>query len=480
MKSMNRIACACLIAVLAGRAQAQSSLLSNPLGREQNGWRLYNVTASFGYSTLALPSVGTLPAFSLERLESDYDGTASASFGYNYGTSKTHVSMLYSPSYVRRVRFSELKTFNQSMSLSVSRELAPRWDFSVSLVGADTTLDQLLFTPAILSATTSPVATVDDLIQAARVGQYTSDQLASILTGTPYVSTPSRSIVYGSSYVSASLTGGLTYRFSPRLSFTFSGGASRSQTRNDSQKDLQGQLNYLIPRNTNEQASAAVNYSLTPRTQLGGQTNTSWVDSSFRRYSITSVTASLNRKLTPHWFAGIQGGTGFVNSMGTQTLSGQLPTGPGYIAQGNIGYTAHEHSLAASYGRGVSDNYGFGSQASETIAGSWQWRRPGRPWSVYASIGSQRMIGGVLTDVRYWYGNAGFARALSRQFSVNLTYAYVDRPTDPSVINASTAGLSGYSTRVTLVWNPSGRESQSAGPGPAGGMGGAGGTGPVR
>src|SRR5258708_4733225 len=107
----------CLFAVLTGRGRAQSSLIeTTPLGRDRNGWRLYNATASFGYSTLALPNSSSANPFSLERLGGDYDSTVSTSVGYNYIGQQSSVSLLYSPSYVRRVRYSELSTLNQSLN----------------------------------------------------------------------------------------------------------------------------------------------------------------------------------------------------------------------------------------------------------------------------------------------------------------------------------------------------------------------------
>jgi hypothetical protein len=453
-----------LPALLVGASSAQTTTPSflqstaSPLGRGQKGWSIYNITGSFGYSTLALP-VDQL-AFSLQRLESDYDGTASASFGYNYKGEKGAVSLLYSPSFVGRVRYSDLNAFNQSLNLTASRQIAPRWDLSVSVAGSDTTLDQALFTPAILSGSTAPVATLDDLIRASSGGLYTSDQLASFLTGTPYVVTPSQSLVFGTKYFTTGLNTSLKHRYSPRLSFEVSLGASRTQTRNNSQQDLQGQLNFLIPRMTSEQAGVSMDYSLSPRTQIGVRGTASQIDSTLGRYIVGNTRLFVSRKLTPHWFVSGSAGPAFLEILRLGLLAGfqSQPSGLGYAAEGNVGYTVGDHSFMASYARSVGDTFGFQSASNDSAGGSWQWAPAGRLWVLYASGGLQRMKGGVYGDVQFAQANVGLARYLNRQFSVNFTYGYVDRRTG----GAAAAGilqqnLNGFSTRVTLVWSPEGQ-----------------------
>lgn len=454
-----------LLAPLASLGHGQTSSILpaiNPLARDQQGLRLYNVTASFGYSNLALPGSSLLPAFAFERLQSDYDGTAAAAFGYNYTANpNTSVSILYSPSYVRRVRFSEIKAFNQSATVSVAHRVAARWDLSLAAVATDSTLDQLLFTPAILSAATTPVATLDDLRNATTAGFYSSDQLASILTGSPFVATPSRSVVYGSSFFSTSVNAGLSYRYSPRLTLTFNGGLIRSQTRNDSQRDLQGQLNYLIPQSTSQQGGGSLSYAIGPRTQIGVQGSSSRVQSSLARYLTTGLGGFINHKLTPHWFAGASAGTGWVTGdRGIGLSAGQRNVGAN--VQGNLGYTLRDHNFIGSYATTVGDTYGFASQRSESVTGSWQWQPKARSWAFFASSGLQRLTGGVIGDVRYWHANAGLSKALSRQFSVNFAYAYVDRPSSTGLAGGVGQGLSGYSARVTLVWTPQLGEGQRA------------------
>lgn len=453
-----------LLAVLAGegRPQSQSSAIPiSPLSREHNGWRLYNATTSFGYSSLALPTNSAVSAFSLERLEGDYDSTASVSLGYNYAGPKSALSLLYAPSYVRRVRYSQLSTFNHSLNLNGSLQLARRWDLSAAFAGTESTLDQLLFSPAILSVATTPLATLEDLIQTTNSGQYTSDQLASILTGSPYVATPARSIFYGTRYLSTSLNSKLSYRYSPRLSVTFTAGATYSKTRNDDHKNLQGQSNFLIPRTTTEQAGISVNYSLSPRTEIGVQANSTLVDSTLARYVVSNTGVFLSRKLSPKVFIRFSGGPGFMNVLKVDPLySGQI-INQAFTGDASIGYTVRSFSMIGSYGRAIGDGYGFGSQSSDILAGSWQWS-PSRSITVYASGGLQRMFGGVLGDVQNWNSNAGIARSISRQLSVNCAYGYVSRKTHSSnLTDVVQQDLSGSSVRVTLVWTP--RRQEAAG-----------------
>lgn len=453
-----------------GQGQAGPSRFSpvrtSPLGRAHNGWRVYGVSASFGYSTLALPLTGSAISFGLERLESDYDGTASASVGYSYGGPKSNVSLLYSPSMVRRVRFSGLNALNQSAGFRAAREIAPRWDLSASADASDATLDQLLFTPAVLSAATRPAATLDDLIGASRAGQYTSDQLASLLTGTPYVLTPSRSLVFGTNFFSINLSSYLSYRATPRLRFTVSGGASRSQTRNGSGNAGGGQLNFLIPRNSSQQTGFMADYSHSLRTQLTVSGTVSRVDSSLGQYAISNARITVSRKLTPRWFAGGGGGYAHINVLRNDPQFSMQTAGPGYVAEGNLGHTARDHVLTASYTRSAGDTFGFASQSSHLFAGSWQWAPPVSSWALFAGGGFQRLSGGALGDIQFWHGNAGVLRSLNNQLSLIFTYGYVDRRTrGPSSATFLQQDLNGSSVRVSLLWNPQGAGIAQSAPG---------------
>ena len=463
----------CLLVVLTGEGRSQSSPIlpvqTGPMGREHMGWRLYNAAASFGYSTLAFPNSSNAIAFGLERLKGDYDGTMSTAFGYNYADPKGSISLLYAPSYVSRVRYSDLSSFNHSLNFKGFLKVSRRWDLSMAFAGTDSTLDQLLFSPAILSSAANPLPTLDDLIQTARIGEYTSDQLASMLTGTPYVATPARSIIYGTRYLSTSLSSSASYRHSPRLSYTFTARATRSQTRNETQQELQNQLNFLIPQSTTKQVGVSVDYSRSPRTQIGLESTSTEVDSSIARYIIANPNVFLSRKLSPHWFIRISGGPGFIRVLRIDPRFVRQAGEPfqyGYTAQSNVGYTVRDQRLIGSYARMLGDTYGFGSQSSEMFGGSWQWSRPGGSWTFYASGSLQRLFGGVLGDIHTWYGNAGFARSLSRQLSFNFTYGYVARQTATTgnAMGMIQEDLNGSSFRVTLVWNPQGnREAHVAG-----------------
>src|SRR5262249_13781599 len=139
---------------------------------------------------------------------------------------------------------------------------------------------------------------------------------------------------------------------------------------------------------TTEQGGVSINYSLSPRTQIGTQANSSQVDSSLGRYILTNTGMFVSHKLTPNWFVRVFGGPSLDTVLRIDPrFSGRLRQAPGlgYSAQGNLGYTVRDHSLIGSYSRTISDTYGFGSQSSQTLAGSWQWTRPGRSWSLYAS-----------------------------------------------------------------------------------------------
>jgi hypothetical protein len=468
----------CVFWLLAAAAQSPAQIPSsfvnlNPLGRTQNGWRLFSVTGSFGYSTLALPtnsgaitSSPVVPSFALGQLRSDYDTTASAAFGYNYAAPKSTMSLFYSPAYVRRYRFSKIKAFNQTMGINFNRDFAPKWSANVALNAADQTLDQLLFSSAILSTATTPVGTLDDLQRGLGAGQYSGDQLASLLTGSPAIATPSQSVIFGMSVLSLAGNAGLSYRPTPRLSISVNGGVSRSQTRG-TRGDLGNQSNFVIPRAFAQVVTGTISYAWSPRTSFGTQLATSWMDSSFNRYLTHNLSGFVQRRLTPRLFAGLNAGVGFADSLRKSGQTGPGPLNGSATSTGgvNLGYAAFEQSFTGAYARSISDNFGFASQHSESISGSWQWARPGRPWGVGASVGQQRMVGGFFQDFRFWFASASFHRMLSSQLAINFSVGYVDRPPITTTsFTTNSFGISGYSTRVTLVWTPGGRvENQPGG-----------------
>lgn len=459
----------------AGRARAQTSFTqaSVPTARE-NGWSIFGATSSLGYSTFTVPSNGPLGQVGPPQRENDYDATMSISAGYSYVAPRTSFSMIYMPTLVRRVRYSNLHTLNQAISLSLTRTLSHRWDLRLSGSAMNSSADQLMFVPAVVGIAPVPANGLDDLLGGARAGQETTNQLASALTSTPYIVSPSKSVLYGTRYLNSVASLGVGYRPSVRLQVGINLSTGRSETTDGLQQALPSLSNQIIPRLLSQQAGISVNYSLTPRTAFGGEVDSSHIDSSIGRYYVQSARASFNHSLTPSWDISVRGGPAYVIRTSQPVflaLTQGGSTRPSYSLQASVAYTNREHSLSGAYGVSPTDTSGFNSQRSDTATLRWEWQPAGRLWAFDMNAGHQSMVGGILGDVQYWQGRANLVRFIGPQLAVTFTYAYVGRPAMISNVVGGSQDLSGFSGRISVVWTPRRQGRNGSGGGESGGTG---------
>ena len=141
---------------------------------------------SRGYSTSAYP--GGLGQFQADAgiLGADVDYGASASLGWQHHRDRSNFSMLYSGTYAGMVRYSDSNAFSQALSLAFSRTLSPKWSLAIAGIGSDSTVAQLLFQPSNIGVISQVPASFDDLAAAFSIGQFSSSQVGSTLTGAPH------------------------------------------------------------------------------------------------------------------------------------------------------------------------------------------------------------------------------------------------------------------------------------------------------
>lgn len=440
--------------------QAQSSLLQQgaPTAR-QNGWNLFGGSYSFGYFTFNVPP--SSPNGPL-RTESDYDSTASVSAGYTHVSPRTSFGLVYTPTLTRRVRYSNLRAFNQSVSVSLTRALSQRWELGVSGSVRDSTYDQLAFVPDVPSISLT-AAQPDSLLESAQTAQATSSQVQTSLLQNPNVLVPSRSVLFGTRYLNSVISAGATYRQSTRLHIGFHASASRSEIRDGLQDSLPSPSSQPLPKFITQQAGMELTYSLTPRTAVGAQSETSHVDSTVGRYYVQVAQGSLHHRPTPHWFISFQGGPAYVfRTLDAGFSTPVAPHGarPSYSIQTSARYMRRQHSLTGSYSVAPTDLAGFGSQRSRIAATEWEWQPISHPWAFSVNAGHQSMVGGILGDVQYWQGRASATRFLSTQFAIMFAYAYIGRPAVVSSVVGASQDLSGFSGRIMLLWTPQRREQR--------------------
>ena len=428
------------------------------------GLQVLSVSAYGVYYSSTLPSSGGFQP-GLTNLGSDVGVGGSAQIGWTNSGQHSTFSLVYTPSYTGRIRYSSWDALNHNLSLNATRRLAPRWNLGFSVSGDLSNLEGFLFSPTVFSNVASVSANFAEL-SAAMLGQSsTNTQLGSILNSAPLVESPARTLLYGERMFTSAAHTSLSYSYSRRFSVNFNAGAGRSQHVGESQNSLAlAQSPYLLPTTTSGNASLGFSYSLSPRTQFGATVATSRVASDLYDGYSTSSTASLGRKLGRRWFLQIHGGAGLMNPLrgisGQSNISGQS-TGPHPVAGGSLGFRTSSHTFLGSYDRTVSDSYGVGATTSSTSSATWRWSRRGVGWWLEGSFSWQQLQGvagqGVAgQDISSWRATASWGKQLGAHVALITQYVYLNYS---GRLETTLYSQSQSAMRVSVVWS-----SQSAVP----------------
>ncbi len=443
--------------LLPGAAWAQTSIASwfNPLSASSPGAHFYGVTIFSGYYTgaqgIGIPGIGGLAPQTPDSPTYEVATGATASFGWSRSTKDTHVSIVYSPTYVRSLHYSYSNFFSPSFSVSANKHLSltRKWSLNLSTSASLSELRQLLFNPGALNAAGSIPASFDDFSTAVLAGAYTNTQLASILTSTPTAAAPSpeQTFLYGNRVLALSAGTNLSYTISQRSSLQFGFTAWRSQTLGNSGASSTGP-GYLVPETTGGGANFAWNYSLTPRTEITASMTASRSFSHLQDGYATSGNFSIGRTMSRRWF--IRGGVG-AGMLFYNRHSFAVPSSIQYLGNASLGYKTYAHSFFVSYNRSLGDAYGVGSGSTSGASGTWSWKPPASAWGVYGSGGWQRLANVTLNNPASWVGAAGAARALGARMFLSAQFSYFRFP---FAVLAQT-GLSQRAASVALTWAPS-------------------------
>ena len=424
----------------------------NPLGSDQGGIRLKSMSAFMTYYSVAPEAYGG--GSSGIPLMSDAGVGGSATLVYTRFRERSKLSIVYTPSYVERLRYSTGNTPNHTLSLNWRRNLTARWTYTISASAVDTSLSDALFAPTRFANVVAAPATFEDLASAMVAGKFTNNELAAILTGAPILESPERMLFYGERVLSASIMTGLSYSRSSRLTYYVNGVANRSQNLKDPNTSATIQPTYLASRTTTGSVTLGVGYSLSPRTRVGVDVSSSRTFSNLQDAYTSTSNLSLGRTMGMNWFLQIHGGIGFIDPIRQYS---PLPTGPQYQAGGRIGYKTRAHTFIAAVDRSISDSYGLGAGASLTVTGAWNWRRPGSPWSMSSNFGQQRLLGTKFGPIDSWFATAGFARRLGVHTAMFTQYAYLS---NTRLVGGPDWQGNLHTVRVSVVWSPNGGTAQ--------------------
>jgi hypothetical protein len=442
------------VAIAAGLLSApcfgqDSPSLPNPEALLPRGIHIYGVSVYAGYSTSAYPLGGVAlnESSALANLGADETYGATATIGWQQHGARTNLSVIYSGGYGGMVRYSGTNGMNHSLSLNFSRQLSSRWTASVSGDGADNNIAQFLFQPEQFSAAMSAPVSFEDFAAAFAVGAFSNAQIASMLTGSPILMSPARSLLLGDRVLSYSVQGGLSYAYSSRFHFHLSSFSAAGQAR-QAGTDIVAPSTYVMPRSTGANADAGFSYMLSPRTDVEVNGGEYMVWNHYQRVRGSSATVGLGRKMGPHWFLRLYAGGSQTES--AQYLAGQ-PKPRQVIGGGSLGVKTHSHSLAGSYDRSSYDPFGFAAGTSISISGSWHWQRPGSRWSTFAGYGEQQLRNTGFASISGWQASGGIALRLWPQATASLQYAHMQ---SAGTYTGSFNTFKVDSIRVSLGWTP--------------------------
>jgi len=413
------------------------------------GIQLVGMSLYSGYSTSAYPQTGSAftPSPGVGLLGADVNYGASATLGWQRHRPKGDISVRYRGAYGGMVRYSGLNAFSESLSISASRRLAPKWTFTISATGQDTTLAEYLYEPSTLSVISGVPATFDDLAAALSVGQYSNSQIASMLTGAPVMmQTSGRSLLLGNRVLSYSANAALTYALSSRLNVHFASFAAAGKTRLGGQDGVAP--TYEMPRSLGANAGIGFSYSLSPRTEVGANLDENRTVNRLQSAYISTANAYLGRKMGLHWFLRVQGGGTYSDF--AQTTVGSPKTRQ-TVGGGSLGYRTHTHTVTATYDRSAMDTYGFAVGTVTTISSAWNWHLPGSRWHTFASFGEQQTRNTGFTSLSGWQTSAGIATFLAPHATLSAQYVYLN---STGSYLGTFENLSIHSVRISLGWAP--------------------------
>jgi hypothetical protein len=426
-----------------------------PVPSVRGGLHILSVSGYEVYYSNGLPNT-TAAQPGAANLPSDLGVGASAVLNWTRFTDRSSFSLVYTPSYEARARYTTLDALNHSLSMNANRRLAPRWTFTFAFSGDYSNMARSLFAPSTLANIAAVPSSYGDLASALLAAKFNDNpQLGFILGGAPALESPVRNLLYGQRMFTAAMRSSISYSFSPRLTFQVEGYGSRSQHVSESSL-TSSQNGFLIPNTTAAGASLSVSYSLSPSSQLSGTVTTNrTVSSLFDVYTTTSQ-VSLGRTLHRRWILQIHGGEGITNPVREFLSASSVPTvqpvTPHPTFGGSLAYKTLSHTFLGEFDRTVSDSYGLGATTSSTGSFTWRWGRPHRSWWLQSGLSWLQMEGGgTLAKTTGWHANTGFGQALGSHVTLLTQFAFLDYT---GGLQASTSQFTSNSVRVSVAWSP--------------------------
>lgn len=358
---------------------------------------------------------------------------------------RTNFSLLYTPSYTARIRYSDWNAFSNDLGLTFRHSISTRLHLGLSAAGSIRSREEFQFAPIQTTAIAGAPGDLLDLSRAVSGGTTSSPDMA-LAAGLYSGDTAAQALLFGSRILASSARFGVDYSITPRLQLTTGIGGSRIQYLRDRRRDEFPSLG-VIPQVTSAIGDFGLSYSLSPRTTIGFHSDAARQQSRLDNVVISNARLSLERTMGPHWFVNLSGGVGLFERLPTESPSSRRFQ---QLAGAVLGYRTNAHTTLVAFNRSVADSYGIAALRTTSVSGSWRWALPrSRAWVDFAV--SWLDLQSEIFPATTWRGTAEIGRAIGAGFAIVGSYAYLAY-SNLTLRNGERVGQSAI--RVSIVWTP--------------------------
>jgi hypothetical protein len=397
-----------------------------------SGFSIRETSMYSTYYSSGIPPTLIASGLASGQTGSDIAIAASTVFAYTKQNDRTSTSLLFTPTYSRRVHYTDWSAFSNSLTLQFTRSVTTRFQFLVSGGAALRNREEFQFNPV------SPVPSTGGV----------SNPVTPMPTPEGQADPATQSLFFGSRILTANVRTGMRYMLTPRLAITSGIASNRTQYLHSRRDENLQQQTAVIPQVTSILGDFGVTYDLSTRTNIGGSVDTSKQQSRLQNALISNARMQVQRILTRHWTVSGYGGVGQFRSLQPQSVapsSGQLQ----YIAGGSATFQSQAHTIIGSFDRRIADIYGIGASNSNSTSASWRWAKPtSRFWT---SVGfGQTELQSLAFPATTWRGTAEVGRRMAGNVAMTASYAYM------GYANAllPTGSFNQHSVRIGFSWTP--------------------------
>lgn len=356
-------------------------------------------------------------------------GGVEAEASLNLSGRRAEGTFTYRGGYVRNHRFEEMSGSDHTVHLEFLAGRGQRTTYRFEAVGESRLISNMLFAPARTLTAAQEAATPGEL------SEELSGNVFAAIGGSPL-----ELMISGARRRMGSLHARVTHSLLPRLAVQGGVGVIRDLRTTSSNP----QFTTGYPSVTLGVGDAGITYSHSPRTRLIFATSYSKSYSSLYRFDIQTSTLGVERAVGRRSFLRADGGYARTAYLGEVDRPGRN----GYTAFGAAGTNAGNHTVAASFRRGVADFHGLGADTTIGGEGSWSWRRPRSLLALSSSLGYERLEIGGSRILNAWVYHLTAIREVTPHFSLVFDVAYANGR------SGTLADFARRGVRLTLVWTP--------------------------